>query len=76
MSCNVCGESCQVSKQPQPVQSSQQTSKQQPAPAGGKRPTKQRIQMGGRSAVVYEGTRGGKYVKKGGEFVSLSALKK
>lgn len=75
MSCQVCGESCQA--QPTPP-TTQQTTKQpqQPAPAGGKRPTKQRIQMGGRSAIVYEGARGGKYVKKGGEFVSLSALKK
>ncbi len=35
-------------------------------------PTAERVQLGGRKAVVYQGPRGGKYVKTGGEYVSLS----
>lgn len=35
----------------------------------------ERIQMGGRSRVVYKGPRGGAYIKQGGEFVSLKSLK-
>lgn len=34
-------------------------------------PTEERVQLGGRKAVVYRGPRGGKYVKKGGEFMRL-----
>jgi len=33
-----------------------------------------RIKVNGRDAVVYEGPRGGKYVKKNGEYVSLRKL--
>jgi hypothetical protein len=45
-------------------------------PKGGSpTPTTQRVMLGGRNAVVYKGTRGGKYVKKGGEFFALSKLK-
>lgn len=31
-----------------------------------------RVQLGGRNAVVYQGPRGGKYVKVGGSYVALS----
>jgi len=38
--------------------------------------TDQRIKIGGRTAVVYEGQRGGKYIMKGGKYVLVSSLKK
>ena len=38
---------------------------------GGFTKTAERVQLGGRSAVVYKGQRGGKYVKQNNEFVSL-----
>jgi hypothetical protein len=41
----------------------------------GPMPTEQRVMVGGRSAVVYKGSRGGQYVKKGGEYVPLSKVK-
>lgn len=34
--------------------------------------TEQRVQLGKRNCIVYEGKRGGKYVKYNGEFVSLT----
>lgn len=34
--------------------------------------TAARVQLGGRNAVVYQGPRGGKYVKMGGSYVALS----
>ncbi len=36
--------------------------------------TSQKVQYGGSERVVYEGVRGGKYIKKGGEFVPISKL--
>ncbi len=36
--------------------------------------TSQSVQYGGRDRVVYQGPRGGKYIKKGGEFVPISKL--
>lgn len=43
---------------------------------GGKKVSKtnQRVSIGGKERVVYEGVRGGKYIKKGGELVSLSKI--
>lgn len=39
-------------------------------------PTPQRVMIGGKQRVVYKGKRGGEYIKKGGEFISLNkALK-
>lgn len=40
---------------------------------GGKcmKKTCDRVQMGGRNAIVYEGPRGGRYIKKAGEYVSV-----
>lgn len=38
--------------------------------------TEQKIQIGNRMAIVYEGPRGGKYVKKNGKFVSVKNIMK
>lgn len=38
--------------------------------------TDQRIKIGSRIAVVYEGQRGGKYIMKGGKYLLISSLKK
>jgi hypothetical protein len=47
-----------------------------PAKTGGNpKPTPSRVMVGGRNSIVYKGSRGGKYVKKGGEFVPLSKIK-
>ena len=49
------------------------------APAGGslKKPTKEKVLLPGKSKpnTVYLGTRGGKYLKVNGKFVSLSKFK-
>jgi hypothetical protein len=39
-----------------------------------KKPTQKRIKVGGKDRVVYEGPRGGEYIKQGGGFVSLKKL--
>jgi hypothetical protein len=55
------------------------TSKNLVAAGGNKKSlkkTNERMQLGGKSAVVYEGTRGGKYVKKNGKFISLKQAQK
>lgn len=44
----------------------------EPAP----KPTSATVKHDGKEYKVYVGPRGGKYVKKGGHFVSLSSLKK
>jgi endonuclease YncB( thermonuclease family) len=36
--------------------------------------TDQKVKIGNRDAVVYKGQRGGRYIKKGGEFVALSKI--
>ena len=39
-------------------------------------PTQQRVMIGGKQRVIYKGKRGGEYIKKGGEFITLAkALK-
>lgn len=35
--------------------------------------TDERVQVGNRNCIVYEGKRGGKYVKYNGEFITLTA---
>jgi hypothetical protein len=41
---------------------------------GGKKQTKERIMLGGKSRVIYIGKRGGKYVKQNGKFVSIKKI--
>jgi len=46
--------------------------------AGGKRcpkKTPNKVKIGGRDHCIYEGVRGGKYIKVGGEFKSLSSIR-
>ncbi len=38
--------------------------------------TNERALVGGKSRVVYKGPRGGRYIKKGGEFVPLKTASK
>lgn len=40
----------------------------------GPKPSEKRVMLGGKPRVVYIGKRGGEYVKKGGEFISLKSL--
>jgi hypothetical protein len=39
-------------------------------------PSQKRVLIGGKPRVVYQGKRGGEYIKKGGEFISLSKVLK
>jgi hypothetical protein len=39
-----------------------------------KKPTQKRVKVGGKERVVYEGPRGGEYIKQNGGFVSLKKL--
>jgi hypothetical protein len=43
--------------------------------AGGKLPTTKRVKVGGNIRIVYQGKRGGEYIKMNGGFVSLAQLK-
>jgi hypothetical protein len=43
---------------------------------GGKLPTNKRVQLGGNTRIVYQGKRGGEYIKMSGGFVSLAEAKK
>lgn len=40
-----------------------------------KKATKKRVEVKGKKRVVYEGKRGGEYIKEGGKFVSLKSCK-
>lgn len=50
------------------------TNKQQSKVTGPK-PTRERVNIGKRKAVVYKGTKGAEYIKKDGKFVSLAKFK-
>lgn len=44
-------------------------------PSNGKKATSKRVNVSGKERVVYEGSRGGQYVKMSGNYVSLKELK-
>jgi hypothetical protein len=42
---------------------------------GTKKPTKKRVKVNGKNHIVYEGQRGGQYIKQNGGFVNIKSIK-